>query len=226
MDTSTLERIKKELQAHGARLIVVSKTRPEKDIMSLYRLGQRDFAENRVQELLPKAEKLPKDIYWHLIGHLQRNKVKYIVPFIHLIQSVDSFRLLRQIDSEAAKENRVIDFLLQFRIAEEESKYGFERSSAEEMLESLEFRSFRNISIKGVMGMATFTDDERKVHLEFRGLKTVFESLKSKYFQGQDQFCEISMGMSDDYRIALEEGSTMVRIGTLLFGPREGTTSV
>ncbi len=220
--TTSRESIIKELKPHGAQLIAVSKTKPVEDIMDLYEQGQRAFGENRVQEMVDKHGELPEDIEWHLIGHLQRNKVKYIVPFVNMIQSVDSPRLLKEINKRARSEERVIDCLLQFKIAEEESKYGFDLPTAKELLASEPFRKMEHVHIRGVMGMATFTDEEQQVRREFQQLRQIFDALKTGFFAGQDSFREISMGMSGDYHIALEEGSTMVRIGTLLFGPREG----
>lgn len=220
-ESTSLQKIKAELAPYGARLIAVSKKKAKEDILKLYEQGHRAFGENRAQEMTGKYEELPKDIEWHLIGHLQRNKVKYVVPFVHLIHSMDSPRLLKEIDKRAGQENRVIDCLLQFKIAEEESKYGFDRETAKGMLESEKFREMKNVRITGVMGMATFTEDEDQVRREFRQLKDIFDQLKKDYFSDQERFREISMGMSGDYHIALEEGSTMVRIGTLLFGPRE-----
>jgi len=220
--TTSRESIIKELKPHGAQLIAVSKTKPVEDIMDLYEQGQRAFGENRVQEMVDKHGELPEDIEWHLIGHLQRNKVKYIVPFVNMIQSVDSPRLLKEINKRARSEERVIDCLLQFKIAEEESKYGFDLPMAKELLASEPFGKMEHVHIRGVMGMATFTDEEQQVRREFQQLKQIFDALKAEFFAGQDSFREISMGMSGDYHIALEEGSTMVRIGTLLFGPREG----
>lgn len=220
--TTSRESILKELEPYDARLIAVSKTKPVEDIMDLYEQGQRAFGENRVQEMVEKQEQLPGDIEWHLIGHLQRNKVKYIVPFVHMIESVDSPRLLKEINKRARGEERVIDCLLQFKIAEEETKYGFDLPAAKELLGSESFEKMEHVRICGLMGMATFTDDEDQVRQEFRRLKEIFDTLKAEFFPDRDSFREISMGMSGDYHIALEEGSTMVRIGTLLFGPREG----
>jgi pyridoxal phosphate enzyme (YggS family) len=220
-ETISVQKIKAELAQYGAELIAVSKKKPKEDIMELYEKGHRAFGENRAQEMTAKYEELPKDIEWHLIGHLQRNKVKYVIPFVHLIHSVDSARLLKEINKRAKQEGRVIDCLLQFKIAEEESKYGFDTQEVKSLLESDEFREMENIHIRGVMGMATFTGDEDQIRREFRQLKGIFDQLKAGYFSDQESFREISMGMSADYHIALEEGSTMVRIGTLLFGPRE-----
>jgi len=219
--TTALEKVNSDLQPYGATLVAISKTKPEADILSLYEKGQLDFGENRVQELSEKATSLPGDIRWHFVGHLQRNKVKYIVPIVHLIHSVDSYRLLRAIDREAAKEERVIDCLLQFKIAREDSKYGFDLASARQMLDASEFPSLQHVRLRGVMGMATFTDDETIYRAEFQHLHRIFEELKSDYFADEASFRELSMGMSGDYAVALQEGSTMVRIGTLLFGERE-----
>lgn len=216
-----LEKILDELQPAGVRLVAVSKTHPPERILELYHQGQRIFGENRVQELVPKYEVLPKDIEWHLIGHLQSNKVKYIAPFVACIQSVDSLKLLIEIDKQAQKYGRIIDCLLQFHIAEEETKFGLDLTEAEEILQSAEFQQLENVRITGVMGMATFTDDEVQVRREFRFLKSIFEKIKNRYFPTPGHFKEISMGMSGDYKIAVEEGSTLVRIGTLLFGERE-----
>ena len=188
--------------------------------MELYNQGQRDFGENRVQELVQKQRQLPEDINWHLIGHLQTNKVKQVINIVHLIHSIDSPRLLKEISKQAEKTGRPAACLLQFKIAKEESKYGFDLNSAVEMLESEPFKNYHHIQISGVMGMATFTDDMAQVRLEFRQLKNIFDQLKTRYFQNDERFREISMGMSGDYKIALEEGSTMVRIGSLIFGPR------
>ncbi|MFZ4561366.1 MAG: YggS family pyridoxal phosphate-dependent enzyme [Saprospiraceae bacterium] len=209
-----------EISSFHAKLGAVSKTRPPEDILALYHKGQRLFAENKVQELLPKAEALPKDIEWHFIGHLQKNKVRQIAPFIAAIESVDSLDLLAEIHKQAAKYGRVIPCLLEFHIAREESKFGLDLETAEGLLGSETFASLTHVRISGVMGMATFTDDRELVRREFRQLKAIFDRLKSAFFAHDPGFCEISMGMSSDYRIALEEGSTLVRIGTLLFGAR------
>ncbi len=217
MDYLTLKRT---LDAKGVKLIAVSKTQPPQRILNLYEQGQRAFGENRVQEMVPKYEVLPKDIEWHLIGHLQTNKVKYVAPFVHLIHSVDRFKLLREIDKQAQKVQRVVDCLLQFHIAQEETKFGFHEAEAIAMLESEEFRALQHVRICGVMGMATFTDDHQQIRREFRTLRQIFERLKAQYFAHVPHFKEISMGMSGDWEIAVEEGSTMVRIGSLLFGPR------
>lgn len=215
-----LQQIREQLQPTNTQLIAVSKTKPPAAILQLYEQGQRDFGENKVQELVPKYEALPKDIHWHFIGHLQTNKVKQIAPFIHLIHSVDSLDILKEINKQAKKHNRIIHCLLQFKIAQEYTKYGFDLESAEAMLQSADYQSFKNVNITGVMGMATFTEDENQVRQEFKRLKEIFNIIRAKYFSNSITFKEISMGMSDDYPIAVEEGSTMVRIGTLLFGAR------
>ncbi len=219
-----LTQILSELQPYGARLVAVSKTHPEEAILKLYAKGQRIFGENRVQELVPKYEALPKDIEWHLVGHLQTNKVRQIAPFVTCIHSVDSFRLLREIDRQAKRYARTIDCLLQFYIAGEETKFGLNLEEAVDILQSPEFQGLKNTRITGVMGMATFTEDMEQVRGEFRRLKGIFDQLKNRFFAGKDYFREISMGMSGDYKTALEEGSTLVRIGTLLFGEREHYT--
>lgn len=204
----------------NVELIAVSKTKPESDILLAYKAGQRAFGENKVQEMAGKYENLPKDIQWHLIGHLQTNKVKYIAPFVHMIHSVDSLRLLQEIDKQAAKNNRVIPCLLQFHIADEETKFGLDFTEAEELLQSREFVELRNISIAGLMGMATFTSNEEQIADEFRNLNNYFQIIKSHYFKFNPEFRHVSMGMSSDYRIAIQEGSTMIRVGSTIFGTR------
>lgn len=211
----------RELADYDARLVAVSKTHPPERIRELYAQGQRDFGENRVQELTDKYEALPDDIRWHFIGHLQTNKVKYIAPFVHLLHAGDSARLLAEVDKQAARQERTIDCLLQFKIAEEESKYGFQWEDAAAFLESEDYAAMQHLRIIGVMGMATYTYDQEQVRREFRQLRQYFDRLRATYFSGRDDFREISMGMSGDYRIALEEGSTMVRLGSVLFGPRD-----
>jgi pyridoxal phosphate enzyme (YggS family) len=201
-------------------LVAVSKTRTKEEVMALYNEGHRHFGENKVQELIAKQELLPNDIQWHLIGHLQTNKVKYIAPFVSLIHSVDSFKVLKTINKEAAKNDRVIDCLLQFFIAEEDTKFGLDLEEANQILGSDEYGQLKNIKIKGVMGMATFTEDYEQVRREFKTLKSIFDALKQEFFTQDIDFKEISMGMSDDYQIAVEEGSTIVRIGSALFGER------
>jgi pyridoxal phosphate enzyme (YggS family) len=204
----------------SVKIVAVSKTRPVSDIMIAYNSGQRAFGENRVQELLSKKDLLPSDIEWHLIGHLQTNKVKSVISFISMIQSVDSSRLLSVINSDALKAGRITDCLLQFHIAKEESKFGFDFKEACELIESQEYGLFKNIRICGVMGMATFTDNMDLVREEFKFLKSCFNLLKEKYFFAQESFNEISMGMSGDFLVAVEEGATIARIGSLIFGAR------
>lgn len=201
-------------------LIAVSKTKPNSDIQEAYEAGIRDFGENKVQEMVDKHAQLPADIKWHMIGHLQRNKVKYIAPFVHLIHGVDSLRLLIEIDKQAQKSERVIPCLLQIHIAKEESKFGFSEEELEELLNSEEIKQLNNIKIIGLMGMATFTENEALIRSEFAGLKSLFDQLKNRNLPPNFELKEISMGMSGDYRIAQEEGSTMVRIGTAIFGER------
>jgi len=215
-----IDQIKANLPKN-VQLVAVSKTKPAKFLMEAYNRGQRAFGENKVQEMVGKHEELPKDIEWHFIGHLQSNKVKYIAPFVHLIHGVDSFKLLKAIDAEAKKIGRIIPCLLQFHIAEEETKFGLSMEEAEDMLNSEEFSLLVNVKVSGVMGMATYTDDENQIRKEFACLKNYFEKLKSDYFSEASEFKEISMGMSGDYRIAVEEGSTMVRIGSTIFGERQ-----
>jgi pyridoxal phosphate enzyme (YggS family) len=215
-----LEKILAQLAPTQTKLIAVSKTHPPERVRELYDRGQRVFGENKVQELVAKYEALPKDIEWHFIGHLQTNKVKYIAPFVACIQSVDSLKLLAEIDKQAARVGRVIDCLLQFHIAEEETKFGLDENEAAELLQNPGFLALRNVRIKGVMGMATFTDDKKQVQREFQHLHSIFEKLKARFFSEQPSFKEISMGMSGDYLLAIAEGSTMVRVGTLLFGAR------
>lgn len=212
--------IQQELLPFNARLVAVSKTQPAEKILELYNSGQRIFGENRVQELLEKYPSLPGDIEWHLIGHLQTNKVKYIAPFIRMIHSVDSLKLLKEINKEALKHNRTIPCLLQFHIASEETKFGLNIDEAESLLESDDFKRLENIEMVGVMGMATNTENKELVRKEFHNLKEIFTRLKDKYFSGTLYFREISMGMSGDYKLALEEGSTLVRTGSILFRSR------
>lgn len=214
------EALLESLRSRGVTLVAVSKTHPVEQILEIYRRGQRDFGENRVQELLQKAPLLPADIRWHLIGHLQTNKVRYIAPFIHMIHSVDSLRLLEEIEKQAQKANRVIDCLLQFHIAEEKTKFGLSEAEVEALLQSPQYRAMRHVRLCGVMGMATMTDSAEKIRAEFRHLRSIFERLRTTYFAEAPHFREISMGMSSDWEIAVEEGSTMVRIGSLIFGPR------
>ena len=220
-----IEAIKKQIPA-SVKLVAVSKTRPVEDILIAYNSGQKCFGENRVQELLSKKDNLPTDIEWHLIGHLQTNKVKLIVPFINMIESVDSFTLLKVINAEALKVNRTVDCLLQIHIAKEETKFGFSMNELENMMVSEEFRKLRSVRISGVMGMATFTDDEDQVRNEFRDLTECFNKLRISYFNNKPGFKEISMGMSGDYKIAIQQGSTIIRIGSLIFGERKQTNKI
>src|SRR5258705_1292889 len=206
------QQINEELRLSNISLVAVSKTKPVEDILELYNLGHRDFGENYVQELVEKAEQLPKDIRWHFIGHLQTNKVKLIVPFIYLIHGVDSLKLLKEIDKQAEKNTRVIDCLLQVHIAKEETKFGFDETE----LLNLELKQFSNVRIKGLMGIASLTDEVNKIRVEFKFLKNLFKKLRTQH----PELAILSMGMSADYKIAIEEGSNMVRIGSLLFGER------
>lgn len=201
-------------------LVAVSKTKPVEMIQQAYQAGQRHFGENKAQDLALKYPQLPKDIKWHFIGHLQTNKVKYIAPFVHLIHAVDSLKLLKEINKQAIKNERTIDCLFEFHIAREESKFGLKMTDAEAILNSDEWKQLHNIRLCGVMGMATFTDDKEQIAGEFHQLKTYFDHLKQHYFTRDEAFTEISMGMSGDYRIAIEQGSTMVRVGSKIFGAR------
>ena len=214
------QQITDELEAKGVKLVAVSKTKPVESILNIYNSGQRIFGENRVQELVEKEAQLPKDIEWHLIGHLQTNKVKYIAPFVKLIHSIDSLKLLKEVNKQALKNERVIDCLLQMHIAQEDTKFGLDQQEVIDILESEAFLLMKNIRIVGLMGMATFTHDEDQVRQEFKQLKNIFSALKDQFFKEQPSFKEISMGMSGDYKIAIDEGSTMVRIGSLIFGAR------
>lgn len=204
----------------GVLLVAVSKTKPVEDVQDAYDAGQRVFGENHALEMRDKHEVMPKDIDWHFIGHLQTNKIKYIIPFVKLIHSIDTENLLQAVNKEAVKHDRVVDCLLQFHIAEEETKFGLSLEEAEEILNSEAFKAMKNVRICGVMGMATNTDDSVQVRKEFHHLKEIFETIKSKYFVGCEYFKEISMGMSEDYPIAMEEGATMVRVGSKIFGAR------
>jgi len=215
-----LQAVKKTLPQH-VELVAVSKTKPISAIEAAYDAGQRLFGENRVQELLEKHEVLPKDIKWHLIGHLQTNKVKNIARFVDLIHSVDSLKLLSTINKEAVKNNRVIDCLLQVRIASEETKFGIPETELEAFLKSPEFSSFNNINVKGLMGMSTNTDNKNVISEEFGKLSAVFSRLKSTFFRDKEGFKTLSMGMSGDYELAISEGSNMVRIGSTIFGKRD-----
>lgn len=215
--------IRKELEAKNVTLVAVSKTKPLSDLLELYELGQRDFGENYVQELVEKAEQLPKDIRWHFIGHLQSNKVKYIAPFVHLIHGVDSEKLLKEINKQAAKLNRTIDVLLQIHIAKEETKFGLDEKELITIINTneSELHELKNVRICGLMGMASFSEDLDLVRSEFRYLKTIYDRFGALPLPTANyHMSTLSMGMSGDYKIAMEEGSTMVRIGSLLFGAR------
>ncbi|MDO7609560.1 MAG: YggS family pyridoxal phosphate-dependent enzyme [Crocinitomicaceae bacterium] len=203
------------------QLVAVSKTKPIELLMQAYDHGQRHLGENKVQELVSKHESLPKDINWHFIGHLQRNKVKYIAGFVHLIHGVESLKLLKEIDKQGQKNNRIINVLLQFHIAEETSKFGLNLLEAQQLLIDEAYLGFSNICISGVMGMATFTDNTEQVRNEFRTLKSIYNDLKMSFFKDSDDFKVISMGMSGDYEIAIEEGSTLIRVGSSIFGARD-----
>ena len=201
-------------------LVAVSKTKPVSDLQEAYDAGQRAFGENYPQEMRDKHEVLPQDIQWHFIGHLQTNKIKYIIPFVTLIHSIDSANLLEAVNKEAKKHERVVDCLLQFHIALEETKFGLDLEEARQLLDSEAFKQMENVRLCGVMGMATFTDDKEEVRKEFKYLKRIFDTLKADYFADQPQFKELSMGMSEDYPIAIEEGATLVRVGSKIFGAR------
>lgn len=220
---ATYKDILAELGA-GVQLVAVSKTKPVEDIRALYELGQRDFGENYVQELTEKQAQLPSDIHWHFIGHLQSNKVKYIASFVYLIHGVDSLRLLKEIEKQAARNSRIIGCLLQVHIAREETKFGLDAGELDALMEAVRAtpQEFKHIRIRGVMGMASFTEDKEKVREEFSGLKSLFDKYFGQAEASPDQHFYLSMGMSGDYKIAIQEGSSMVRIGSLLFGKRGG----
>ncbi|GAB7086191.1 YggS family pyridoxal phosphate-dependent enzyme [Marinifilum fragile] len=215
-----IEEIKNSIP-DNVTLVAVSKTKPNEAIMEAYDSGYRVFGENKPQELTRKFEELPKDIVWHMIGHLQTNKVKYIAPFVSLIHAVDSLKLLKEINKQALKNNRVIDCLMQFHIADEDTKFGLDLNDAERIINSEEYQNMQNVRIVGVMGMATYTDDEKQIRSEFGNLKSIYSELKSKFFPDEESFKEISMGMSGDYKLAIEEGSTMIRVGSTIFGARD-----
>lgn len=219
MISENLSKVKANLPSN-VELVAVSKTKSNEAILEAYNAGQRIFGENRVQELTDKYDALPKDIEWHMIGHLQSNKVKYIAPFVSLIHGVHDFKLLKEINKRAKNEDRIIDVLIQFHIAQEDSKSGFNFDEAKEMLEDEQFIKLENINVRGVMGMATFTDNKELIRDEFRTLNNYFLVFKSNFFKFNDNFSIISMGMSGDYEIAIEEGSNMVRIGSTIFGER------
>jgi pyridoxal phosphate enzyme (YggS family) len=215
-----IKSLKNETVPKKVSLIAVSKTKPVADIQEAYNAGQRLFGENTVQEMVEKYEQLPKDIEWHQIGHLQSNKVKYIAPFISMIQSVDSMKLLQEINKQAEKNKRVIDCLLQIYIADEETKFGLGFDEAIELLRTDEFTTFKNIRIRGLMGIATNTDKEKQLKDEFQELKTFFDGIKQSFFRKEESFDVLSMGMSSDYEIAIEQGSNMIRVGSTIFGGR------
>lgn len=204
----------------NVQLVAVSKTKPIEAIMEAYNSGQRVMGENKVQDLVAKVEVLPTDINWHFIGHMQTNKVKFIAPFVSLIHGVDSLKLLKEINKQAQKNNRVIDCLLQFHIASESTKFGLDLQDAIAIIDNPDFETYNNVRIIGVMGMATYTENEQVIRTEFKQLFEYYQILKKRYFTNNDYFKEISMGMSGDYKIAIEEGSTMIRIGTKIFGDR------
>lgn len=204
----------------GVRLVAVSKFHPVEELREAYDAGQRIFGESQVQELQRKVAAMPSDVEWHFIGHLQTNKVKYLAPYVSMIHAVDSLKLLREIDRQAAKNDRVIDVLLELHIAEEETKYGFSPSDCRELLASGEWRELRHVRICGLMMMATYTDDTTQIRLEMEQAQRLFHELKANYFAEEPSFCERSWGMSHDYKIALETGATLVRIGTTIFGER------
>ncbi|MVZ62002.1 YggS family pyridoxal phosphate-dependent enzyme [Sphingobacterium humi] len=218
--TSNITEIQNELHPIGVSLIAISKTKPVEEIMEAYAAGQRAFGENQVQELLAKHEEMPKDIEWHLVGHLQTNKVKYIAPFIHMIHSVDSLKVLMEINKHALKANRVIDCLLQVFIADEDTKFGLDHAELIELLRSEEFEGLKNVRIRGLMGIASNTENERIVKEEFYELKMLFDGIKATYFRKESSFDTLSMGMSSDYKLAIEQGSNMVRLGSTIFGKR------
>ncbi|PTX43739.1 hypothetical protein C8P64_2272 [Christiangramia gaetbulicola] len=217
MDISeNIKKYKDELP-ENVRLVAISKTKPNEDLMEAYNAGQRILGENKIQEMTDKWETLPKDIEWHMVGHVQRNKVKYMAPFVSLIHAVDSLKLLKEINKRAKQNDRTINCLLQIKIAEEDSKFGIDSEEAKEILESEAYKKMENVKVIGLMGMATFTDDEEQVRSEFKHLKSVFDKFRDQH----PELTELSMGMSGDYQIAVECGSTMVRIGSSIFGARK-----
>ena len=217
--TEEIHRIQAELPGH-VRLVAVSKYHPTEALQKAYDAGQRIFGESKVQEMTTKHEALPKDIQWHFIGHLQTNKIKYMAPYVALIHGVDSFKLLAEIDKQARKAARTIPCLLQIHIAQEETKFGFTTGECRTMLDEGKWRTLNNVRIAGVMGMATNTDDEAQIAAEFRTLADFFHEMKSTHFKDDDTFREISMGMSDDYPLAIRHGSTLIRVGSRIFGQR------
>jgi len=221
MDAATnIETLQHELKTIGVVLVAVSKTKSPGEIMEAYAAGQRVFGENTVQELVEKQEALPKDIEWHLIGHLQTNKVKYIAPFVAMVQSVDSLKVLQEIDKQAKKHDRVIDCLLQVHIADEDAKFGFDHAELIELLRDEAYAGLRHVRVRGLMGIATNTENEKTVREEFYELKMLFDGVKSSFFHQDAHFDILSMGMSSDYRLAIEKGANMVRLGSVVFGKR------
>lgn len=217
---SNIQNLRKDIPP-GVKLVCVSKFHPTESIMEAYNAGERIFGESRVQELIAKQPQLPDDIQWHFIGHLQTNKIKFIAPFVSLIHGVDSLKVLRTINTQAKKVDRTVSCLLQVHIADEKTKFGFSEEDLFELLSSDAFKQLTHVSVKGLMGMATFTNDMNQVRNEFKFLKNLFDKVKSKFFSNDEKFSELSMGMSQDYQIAIEEGSTMIRIGTSIFGERD-----
>jgi len=214
-----LQAVKDVIPSH-VTLVAVSKTKPDEVILEAYQAGHRDFGENKVQDLVGKQERLPADIRWHMIGHLQSNKVKYLAPFVHLLHGVDSLKLLGVINREAEKNDRVIDCLFQVRIALEETKFGLPEEDLKQLIQSDEFAAMDHVRIRGLMGMATYTENSNQIREEFRQLKRIFDRLKASQFKNRESFDQLSCGMSGDYALAIEEGSNLVRIGSLIFGPR------
>lgn len=219
MIADKIHELQAQLPSH-VTLVAVSKTKPVTNLQEAYNAGQRHFGENKVQEMCDKQAVLPSDICWHLIGHLQTNKVKYIASFVHLIHSIDSLKLLEEVNKQAQKNDRIIDVLLQFHIAQEETKFGLNIEEAEEILERVKSNSLENVRIVGVMGMASFVEDEKQIRAEFQTLRAIFEQIKNTHFQNESSFQHLSMGMSGDYALAIEEGSTMIRVGSSIFGGR------
>lgn len=211
--------VRQHIPSH-VQLVCVSKFHPNESIKEAYEAGERVFGESKVQELCGKNESLPKDISWHFIGHLQTNKIKYLVPFISLIHGIDSYKLLTEIDKQAAKAGKTVNCLLQIHIANEETKFGFSADELTEMLDAGAWKHLKNVQLCGLMGMATYTDNRAQIQTEFHGLKTLFDQVKTTFFASEPLFCELSMGMSDDYQLAIEEGSTLVRVGSSIFGHR------
>ncbi|MEM1407072.1 MAG: YggS family pyridoxal phosphate-dependent enzyme, partial [Bacteroidota bacterium] len=215
---SNIKQFQNHLQSSNCRLVAVSKTKPNEDILEAYASGQRIFGENKVQELATKSEQLPKDIQWHMIGHLQRNKVKYIAPFVDLIHSIDSLRLLNEVEKQGKKTGRTIHCLLQVFIADEETKFGLDGSEVLELINNPVLAGMKHVKIVGLMGMATFTGDKDKIRNEFKELKSIFDKVAASDLPANIEMTELSMGMSGDYQIAIEEGSTLIRVGSSIFG--------